>query len=290
MLDLSGMLQVFQESAKYGVKYELQYIATKTAIVTSSGLEISNLKLHDQFTPAVYDIICIPGGSDSRAAINLDSFFDWLREAHAKGASICSICSGAFLLARSGLLNGRSCTTHWALIDQLQSQFPKLSVKKDILFTKDGKVYTSAGFTTGVDLALFMLEERHGSEITSKVARELVVYIRRDGADHQLSIFLQFRSHQDDKMHVVQDWIIQNIDKKSSIDDLADRFHMSPRNLSRTFKKTTGITITEYRNKVRIEKANKLMKTSDYKMDHIAELCGYSNARQLRNLLNTASK
>ena len=288
ILDLSGMLQVFQESFKYGVSYELQYLSSKTEITTSSGIQISNLKSHRQFTTTANDIICIPGGSATRLDHDeFESFFIWLREAHSKGTRICSICSGAFILAQSGLLNGKSCTTHWAMVDELQNQYPNVHIKKDILFTKDGNLYTSAGLTTGVDLALYVLEELHGSEITAKVARELVVYIRRNGTDQQQSIFLQYRSHQHNKVHDVQDWIIQNLEEKTNLETLADYFNSSPRNLSRVFKKITGITISQYRNKVRIEKANNLIKNSDYKMEHIAQLCGYSSSRQLRDLLKT---
>ncbi|NJB69615.1 transcriptional regulator GlxA family with amidase domain [Saonia flava] len=288
MLDISGILQVFQESSLFGIHYEFQYLSSKSNIITSSGITINNLKSHREFNPSEDDIICVPGGAETNLDQNeFASFFKWLRNASSRGVRICSICSGAFILAQSGLLNGRFCTTHWSLADKLQIQFPKLHVKKSILFTKDGNIYTSAGLTTGIDLALFMLEELHGSEVTAKVARELVVYVRRDGEDKQLSIFLQYRSHQHQKVHAVQDWIIQNIQQKTNLETLAEHFYSSPRNLSRIFKSVTGITITAYRNKVRVEKATNLIKNSDFKMDHIAQLCGYTNARQLRDLLKT---
>ncbi len=290
LLDLSGMLQVFQESSQYGLEYEIEYLSTQPRVMTSSGLEFSNLKDFQLFLPSENDIVCVPGSkSPVSAGEEFQHFFRWLKTAHERGAKICSICSGAFMLAESGLLDHRSCTTHWALTDQLEKQFPKLLVKKNVLFIADQNIYTSAGFTTGVDLALYLIEEQHGSELAAKLARELVVYIRRDGGEQQLSIYMQFRSHQDEKVHAIQDWIVQNIDKKTSIEALADRVHTSPRNLTRIFKEKTGITLTDYRNKVRLEKAKSLMKNTGYKMDHVAKLCGYTNSRQLRSLLQKNS-
>lgn len=286
MLDLSGILQVFHESTQFGLDYRIEYISIRPSITASSGLVLSNLKNFDQFTPGKNDIICIPG-SKSRKSDNdeLKPFSAWLKAAHAEGAKICSVCSGAFILAESGLLDHRSCTTHWALIDQLERNYPKLLVKKNILFTKEQNIYTSAGFTTGIDLGLYLMEEQHGSEIAARLARELVVYIRRDGRDQQLSIYLRYRSHQDQKVHTIQDWIIENIDKKANLEVLADLVHTSPRNLSRIFKDKTGVSVSAFRNKVRFEKAKSLLKNTSYKMTHIARLCGYSSTKQFRSLI-----
>ncbi|MBS7232177.1 helix-turn-helix domain-containing protein [Flavobacterium psychroterrae] len=134
---------------------------------------------------------------------------------------------------------------------------------------------------------MYIIEERHSKETASTIAKEMVVYKRRHGNDEQESVYLQNRNHHDEKIHGIQDWIISNLDKTSTIDFLAELVHVGPRNLTRIFKKQTGITIAEYRTKLRIEKAKSLLMNSDYKIEHIAHLCGYKTSKQLRILLET---
>jgi len=200
------------------------------------------------------------------------------------------LVTGAFLLAESGLLNDKQCTTHWRFIDRLQLKFPRVQAQKNKVFVKSDNIYTSAGVTTGIDLALFLIEKKHGKLTAIKIAEELVVYIRRKGMDEQQSVYLQFRNHQDQKVHIVQDWIIHNLDKTATITSLAELVHISPRNLSRIFKKITGTTIGQYRTVLRIEKAKSLANNSGYKMEYIAQLCGFKSAKQLRTILDSASK
>jgi transcriptional regulator GlxA family with amidase domain len=126
---------------------------------------------------------------------------EWVAKCHQKGITICSICTGAFLLAKAGILDDKECTTHWRYTEQLQQRHTRLKVLHNRLYVKSGNVYTSAGIATGIDLALFLLEERHGRRFASQVAKELVVYIRREGAEEQESIYLQQRDHTDEKIH-----------------------------------------------------------------------------------------
>jgi transcriptional regulator GlxA family with amidase domain len=154
---------------------------------------------------------------------------------------------------------------------------------------KSGNVYTSAGIATGIDLALFLLEERHGKKLASQVAKELVVYIRREGREEQESIFLQHRNHTDEKIHAVQDWIARNLSKKISLEMLSDIASTSPRNLTRIFKKETGLTVSQYQNTIRVEKAKSLLANSNYKLDHIAKLCGLNTSKHLRTLIQKST-
>lgn len=284
ILDLSGVIQVFEEVKTLGFTYDLKFISNQATIKSSSGLELSSLIDYRKTKPAKGDIIFISGSSTKKIIHCSEDhlFFGWLIRANENGTSICSICSGAFLLAKSGLLNNRECTTHWDFIKTMKAEFPLLKIQDNTLFTKSENIYTSAGVVTGIDLALFLIEERHGKQVATEVAKGLVVYKRRHATDQQESVYLQNRSHQDEKIHIVQDWIIHNLEEASTIEYLADLVHVSPRSLTRTFKKLTGITIAEYRTNVRIEKAKSLLKNSDYKIEHIANLCGYKTSKQLR--------
>ncbi|WP_075590030.1 GlxA family transcriptional regulator [Labilibacter marinus] len=284
ILDLSGVIQVFEEAKFLGFNYHFQFISNQSTIKSSSGLELCSLSDFSKTNPTKHDIIYISGAS-SKHIIESDEgqpFFDWLHRANNNKTTICSICSGAFLLAKSGLLNNKECTTHWDFLRKLKTDFPLLKWQENTLFTKSDNIYTSAGVVTGIDLALSLIEERHGKQIANQVAKGLVIYKRRHATDEQESVYLQNRSHQDEKIHIIQDWIIHNLEEASTIEQLAEIVHVSPRNLTRTFKKITGVTIAEYRTKLRIEKAKSLLSNSDYKVEHIANLCGYKTSKQLR--------
>ena len=287
LLDLSGVVEVFQEANNLGFDYALKFISSESSMKSNSGLELSSLIHFTKTAPKKEDIIIISGFSSQQIDIlsEDDLFFDWLHKANKNQTTICSVCTGAFLLAKSGLLDHKECTTHWKLLEKFKKDFPLLKPQKNILFTKSDNIYTSAGIVTGIDLALFLIEERHGKENATKIAKELVVYKRRNGTDEQESVYLQNRNHRDEKIHTIQDWIIYNLEKTSTIDSLADLVYISPRNLTRIFKKETGITIAEYRTKLRIEKAKSLLANSDYKIEHIAHLCGYKTSKQLRVVL-----
>lgn len=287
LLDLSGVLQVFQEAKQMGFDYTLKFIGSTPSIRSSSGLELSSLIHFSETEPVKNDIIFVPGFDmqEHDEYSNGDPFFEWIKNANANQVSICSVCTGAFLLARSGVLDYQECTTHWRFISELKTSFPLLKAHDNKIYVKSNNIYSSAGVATGIDLALFLIEERHGELTALKIAKELAIYIRRNGADEQESVFLQFRSHQDHKVHTVQDWIIHNLDKTSTLDSLADLVHTSSRNLTRIFKQQTGISVAKYRTKLRVEKAKSLLRNSGYKLEHIAKLCGFKSSKQLRAIL-----
>jgi len=238
LLDLSGVVEVFQEAIGLGFQYELQFISSTSSVDSSSGLELAALTHFSKTKPKENDLVFISGTSTQQIDLNAedDSFFEWLQEVNENKTTICSICSGAFFLAKAGLLNHKECTTHWKLVDKLKKDFPLAQTQKNILFTQSGTIYTSAGIITGIDLALHIIEQRHGKETAATIAKELVVYKRRNGNDEQESIYLQNRNHRNEKIHIIQDWIISNLEKTSTIDFLADLVHIGPRNLTRIFK------------------------------------------------------
>jgi transcriptional regulator GlxA family with amidase domain len=192
-------------------------------------------------------------------------------------------------LAAAGLLDGRECTTHWEFVGRLKTSYPKIKLQTNRLFVYDNGIYTSAGITSGIDLALYLVEHYWGAYFAAQIAKEAVIYFRRTLDDPQLSIFTQYRNHIDHRIHHVQDILIQSISRKYTIGELADKVNMSARNLTRLFKKTTEITINKYLEKLRVEHAEKLL-GDGHTMKAAALHCGLNTSNQLRNLLKHYGK
>lgn len=210
----------------------------------------------------------------------------FVREAAKVGSHVCSVCTGTFVLGEAGLLDGRECTTHWKRVRELQQRFPKAKVQSDRLFVTSGNITSSAGIVSGIDMSLALIEHDYGPRMTARVAREMVVYLRRDGHQKQESVFLDFRTHLNSGVHDVQDYISAHPEQKVSIARLAVIAHMSPRNLTRIFRASTGVSIADFRTKVRLELARSLMNDPELTLESVAERCGFQNARHLRRLWN----
>lgn len=289
-LDLAGPDQVFFEAIFYKAPFELVYCSFAPEDAgTASGLRFSNLKNYAEIELKKGDYVFIPGMDleviNGSYISEIKSLINWISMGYALGANICSVCTGAFLLAKTGLLNGKNCTTHWKYTQKLQSSFQKLKVLENVLFTEKDGIFTSAGIASGVDLALHILEKEMGAYFANKVAREIVVYIRRDGGQSQQSIFMAFRNHIHTGIHMVQDWLAENLDKKSTLSDLAGLANMSARNFTRIFKKETGITIGEYIALLRREKIGELIKKPDLSRLQVAQAVGLKSERQVGRLI-----
>lgn len=290
LLDISGPIHVFYEAAELGASLNSYFLTMDASEeVSSAGLTMNKLEAFGDYHLNENDIIIIPGLDKDLIlggglAQNKQGFFDWVYEQFLNGARVCSVCTGAYILAQSGILDGKECTTHWKYIKDLRERFPKVRVHDDRLFVKSGKVYSSAGVSSGIDLSLFLLEELYGPIFATQVAKEIVVFLRRAEEDPQLSVFLQYRNHIEARVHSVQDWLAQNLDQATGIDELAENVHMSSRNLTRVFKKTTGITIGQYVDKLRVERAVQLLAAGE-KIESVARDCGLKSTNQLRTLL-----
>ena len=289
ILDMAGPVQVFTEARFYGFETELEYYTFSTDPVSTSGLGFGKLAHFSDAALKEGDFIFVPGMDFdyvSSIAFNGErDFFSWLKACSEKRITVCSVCNGAFALGRAGLLHNTECTTHWRRVETLQKEFPTARVLGEILFVKSNNVYTSAGISAGIDLALAILEDLKGPLFTHKVARGLVVYHRRSGKHRQQSIYLDYRNHINPQVHEVQDYLIDNLSEENNIDTLAALVNMSPRNLSRVFKEKTGSTILEYHTALRREFANTMLNNPDFTMDYIAAKCGFKTARQLQRIL-----
>ena len=290
LLDVSGPIHVFYEACEYGATIDLKFLSINDSIQkrSSAGLFLTNLESYAEYMLSSGDIVFIPGLDanlihDQEFQQSNSSFFSWLQDQSKKGVTICSVCTGAYLLGFAGLLKGKACTTHWKYLDDFRKKFPEAKLYNDRLFVKDDLIYSSAGVSSGIDLALYVLEELYGPIFATKIAKEIVIYLRRAEDDPQLSVFLKYRNHIENRIHKIQDHLAQHLDKKQKIEDLADFVNMSPRNLTRLFKKTTGLTIGAYHDELRIERATQLL-TDGQKVDVVSHLCGLTS-NQLRSIL-----
>jgi transcriptional regulator GlxA family with amidase domain len=293
LLDLAGPVQVFMEAKFYGFDMNIGFYSFQDNIMSAAGLPFGKIENYKEAKLNEGDFIFIPGlhfETLERQSETEQAFFTWLNGCSEKNINICSVCNAAFVLGGAGLLDGKECTTHWRTVDLLQQLFPKAHVLTDVLFVKSGNIYTSAGISAGIDLALSVLEELKDSLFVNKIARGLVVYHRRSHKHSQQSIYLDFRNHINPKIHKIQDFMIENLAIDLSIEKLADFVSMSPRNLSRVFKEATDVTIMDYLTKLRIEKAQTLKNNPDYTIDYIASECGFKSARQLQRILKDYQK
>jgi transcriptional regulator GlxA family with amidase domain len=289
LLDLSGPVQVFTEAKFYGFDIAIEFYTYQDHPVSTAGLGFEKIPHYTEANLKEGDYVFVPGmDNDYVHSIAFKAereFFRWLKNCSDRQITACSICTGAFALGHAGLLKDTECTTHWRRVGELQAEFPQAKVLTDILFIKSNNVYTSAGISAGIDLALAILEELKGPIFTHKVARGLVVYHRRSGRHKQQSIYLDYRNHINPQVHEVQDYLIDNLSKENSIESLAEMVGMSPRNLSRVFKEKTGSTVLEYLTQLRIEYANTMLNNPEYTIEYIAAKCGFKTARQLQRIL-----
>jgi transcriptional regulator GlxA family with amidase domain len=281
-LDLAGPVQVFYEANGFGAEYGLRFCATEPRVRMAQGLTLADLEpLSDA---GAGDTVVVPGIDSS----TLDALHplptSWLRRSHREGARLASICTGAFVLGHAGLLDDRDCTTHWKVTGRLEREFPAARVIGNRLFVRAGRVITSAGVASGIDMALSLVEDDHGPETAAQVAREIVVYLRREGSSDQSSIYLKYRTHMNPGVHRVQDWLIGHPDRRASLDDLARVAGMSRRNLTRAFRRATGVTLRQFANELKLEVAANLLHDPDMSIAAVAAHCGFSDARQLRRL------
>jgi transcriptional regulator GlxA family with amidase domain len=248
---MAGPAQAFHSAADYGATYKLLFCAGSAETQSAQGLVFKT----ETELPALgaNDLVVIPGQRAKQIENNRvlpAKIRSWLKETYKTGTHLASVCSGAFALGEAGFLNGRRCTTHWSLTDELQRRYPRAWVATTALYVHDGRITTSAGIASGIDMALSLIELHHGPSLTAKVARDLVVFLRRHGAHDQTSVYLSFRDHLHPGVHRVQDWLSAHFAEPVRLPRLAKLANMSSRNLVRAFKTTTGLTPLQYQQRL----------------------------------------
>jgi transcriptional regulator GlxA family with amidase domain len=282
-LDVTGPSEVFSlaDRAGGGDVYQLQLVATTAQLATSSGLRlVPHLTLDRCHGPI--DTLIVAGGKGTRVAAADERLINWLRQAAPRSRRVASVCTGAFLLARAGILDNRSATTHWAACDALKRNYPSVDVQRDPIFVRDGNVYSSAGVTAGIDLALALVEEDLGPQAALGVARDLVLFIRRPGGQAQFSHGLAGQAASRPGIRELQGWILDNLSEDLTVPALADRVFMSQRNFARVFTAEVGLTPAAYVEGVRLERARVLLETTDQQIEEIAARCGFGTVETLR--------
>jgi transcriptional regulator GlxA family with amidase domain len=223
-------------------------------------------------------LVCGVGTRDTRDA----ALFAWLRRVAPMVRRLGSVCVGSFVLAEAGLLNGKRATSHWRFAKELARRYPLVNVESDLVWVKDGNIYTSAGISASVDLALAWVEEDCGAAIAQEVARELVLFLRRPGGQKQLSISLSAQASEMKAMQELQVWIAENLRKKLPVQALADRTAMSVRNFERVFTREVGRTPSQYVLQARVEAVRHQLERTDRGLKQIALHCGFGSADVMR--------
>ncbi len=289
-LDVIGPIEVFASSSHWlasergasGYEIELLSSTGAGALRLSCGVRLLASALPEPARLGL-DTLIVAGGAGTRAAASDPALIAWLREAAPRARRLASVCSGAFLLAEAGLLDGRRATTHWSSCAELARRYPDVRVDPDPIFVRDGNVYTSAGVTSGMDLALALVEEDHGREAALAVARWLVLFLKRPGGQSQFSAQLSVQLASRQPLQELQAWIVENVHADLSVAALAARAGMSPRNFARVFTREIGVTPARFVETARVEAARRqLEEDGGQGVEAVAAACGFGSAETLR--------
>ena len=236
---------------------------------------------HYQEVRGRVDSVLVICGVESRTTRDR-ALFAWLTRTAANVRRLGSVCVGAFLLAEAGLLDGRRATVHWKYAPELAARYPRVSVDPHPIWVQDGNIYTSAGISAGIDLALAWVEGDFGSAAALKVARELVLFLRRPGGQDQCSVSLAAQASHTKSIHELQVWMMEHLDQPLSVDRLADRVAMSPRNFARVFAQELGTTPSRYLFRLRVEAARRLLEQTDKSLTQVAPAAGFGSVDVMR--------
>ncbi|MFF9624961.1 GlxA family transcriptional regulator [Streptomyces griseosporeus] len=282
LLDVAGPADAFAEANKLGADYRIALVSPTGEDVTSSiGIRIT--VEGDAGTAPHPGTLLVPGGDIyPRTPVTRD-LADATRDLAARSVRVASVCSGAFILAAAGLLDGKRATTHWKITDVLAARCPKAQVEPDAIYVRDGTTYTSAGVTAGIDLALALIEEDHGPDVSREVARSLVVYLQRAGGQSQFSAPLQGPPPRSPALRGVVDRVTADPTGDHSLAALAAHLHISPRHLTRLFREELGTTPARFVESVRFDIAKSLL-DQGYTATQAASLAGFPGYESLRRV------
>jgi transcriptional regulator GlxA family with amidase domain len=284
LLDITGPLQVFTSANEAALAadlprpYDAITIAASPQTGTTSGLSLATAPLPDDDVDI--DTLLVAGGQGVNQACEDAAFVDWIRRRSARARRTASVCSGAFLLAEAGLLEGRRAVTHWHRCTEFSKRFPNVKLEPDPIFIQDGAIWTSAGVTAGIDLTLALVEADLGRKLTLAVARELVVFLKRPGGQAQFStmLTLQEGGERFDRLH---GWIVDNLRADLSLPELADQANMSARSFSRHYRQATGRTPARAVEDIRVEAVRRLLEQG-LSVRQASTRCGFGSEETLR--------
>jgi transcriptional regulator GlxA family with amidase domain len=288
-LDVTGPLEVFDGASRLIAAtgrgepaYEVRLYAPASApLETSSGLTLVPDATLGRSAPKL-DTLIVAGGSGSRQAADDPALLRWVARTAVRARRTASVCTGAFILAQAGLLDGRRATTHWSAAAALARLHPGIEVDSEPIFIRDGDVWTSAGVTAGMDLSLALVEEDLDREAALTIARHLVLFLRRPGGQSQFSATLAAQQPEREPLRDVQRQVVEDVAGEHSVEAMAARAHMSPRHFARAFRAETGMTPARYVERVRLEAARRRLEETGEPIAAVAEACGFGTAETMR--------
>jgi len=284
-LDLVGPLQVFTSVNRLAgrIIYSIEVVtsADRLAVEGESGALTFIARQHINRVEGACDSVLLVCGLNSRSVRDA-ALSAWLKKMAIRVRRLGAVCVGAFLLAEAGLLNGRRATAHWRFGRELATRYPGVRVEHDPLWVKDGNIYTSAGISAGIDLALAWVEEDCGAALAHEAARELVLFLRRPGGQPQVSVSLAAQASEMTNIRELQIWIAEHLGARLSVEDLADRMAMSVRNFERVFTREVGRTPSQYVLQARVEAARRQLERTDRGLKQVASAAGFGSADVMR--------
>jgi transcriptional regulator GlxA family with amidase domain len=290
-LDVTGPTAVFSTANKLCGRDQPAYevhvasVSDDAIVHTECGLRLLAEAPYHQIAGRIgrpVDTVLVSGGAGARIAADDARLVGWLRDQAATARRMGAVCTGAFPLCRTGLLDGQRVTTHWRHAERLAQRHPELTVDADPIWIRAGRFYTSAGVTAGMDLSLALVEEDLGHAVSLEVARELVMFLRRPGSQAQFSNVLRAQAAQSPELRALQTWIADNLGRDLSVGVLAEQAAMSPRNFARVFARQVGETPARYVERLRVEAVRRLLEGSDRRLEAIAHATGFGNADVMR--------
>jgi transcriptional regulator GlxA family with amidase domain len=286
-LDIVGPWEVFASAnsalRNEGPMYEIQLVTTGRGLtfLGDSGLTLSAKLRYRDVRPDSIDTLIVPGGTGPQT-LRDRAVLDWVRNVTRDARRVASVCTGAFLLAEAGVLNGKRATTHWKYAKGLASRFPQVTVEPDRIYLQDGRTYTSAGVTAGMDLALALVEEDLGSAVALQVARVLVLFLRRPGGQRQFSTLLSAQASDYKSFPELQIWMAENLREDLSVEALASHMAMGVRNFARVFVREMDITPAHFVDQLRLDYARDKLEVTDKSLEQVAEAAGFRSAEVMR--------
>jgi transcriptional regulator GlxA family with amidase domain len=287
LLDVSGPAQVFttasNEMILTQIKYRIELVSLDGGLVeTDCGVKLETRSI-DEVQDQDISILVVAGGNGVFDALHNRAMVDWLKKRIPAAKRIVSTCMGAFLTAETGLLGNMQITTHWKWCGVLQAKFPQLTVRSEPIFITQGKFTSTAGVASGIDWALSLVEEDHGRALALKVAKSLVLYLKRTGGQSQFSSLLQFQSSEfSNRFERLNSWILNNLDKGLTVEALAKQADMSERSFARLYAKHTGMTPAKAVEIFRFEEARRLLETTRSSLKAISHTCGFKDYERMR--------
>ncbi len=282
LLDVTGPIEVFTAANEFGGQYQVRIASEDgTGVITSAGTRLgADVRVDDVREP--YDVLLIPGGPEWETLIKDDALLDVVRRLHENARCTASVCTGAFLLAAAGLLDGSRATTHWRHAQQLALRFPSVRVEPDAIFVRDGRMMTSAGVSAGIDLSLALVEEHFGAAVARAVAKDMVVFMQRPGGQSQFSARSQVPHSRHETLRRVLDQVAERPGANHTVSAMARRAGVSARHVTRLFSEEAGTTPARYVEQVRLEAARVLLETGDDSMAVVARRTGFGSPESMR--------